>query len=115
MKKLVKLYKKVFWQNWCFDQSYHSRTEVLQIAQLLALVIFVSVSPVRENLKRIEIKFDSQNPTSRWRFSHVEKYSGFGDAIKTIVNDNFQMFRRYQSPAAFRHLQDLHIYPFLKK
>ena len=23
---------------------------------------------------------------------------GFGDAIKTIVNDNFQMFRHYQSP-----------------
>ena len=29
---------------------------------------------------------------------------GFGDAIKTIVNDNFQMFRHYQSPATFRHL-----------
>ena len=29
---------------------------------------------------------------------------GFCDAIKTIVNDNFQMFRHYKSPAAFRHL-----------
>ena len=29
---------------------------------------------------------------------------GFGDAIKTIVNDNFQMIRCYHSPAAFRHL-----------
>ena len=29
---------------------------------------------------------------------------GFGDAIKTIVTDNFQMFRHYQSPVAFRRL-----------
>ena len=39
------------WQNWCFGPFYHSRIEVLQIAQLLAIVIFVSVSLVRENLR----------------------------------------------------------------
>ena len=33
-----------------FGQSHHSRIEVLQIAQLL-VVIFVSVSLVRENLR----------------------------------------------------------------
>ena len=32
-------------------QFYHLRIEVLQIAQLLAIVIFVSVSLVRENLR----------------------------------------------------------------
>ena len=31
--------KQPFGPNWCFGQSYHSRIEVLQIAQLLALVI----------------------------------------------------------------------------
>ena len=41
------------WQNWCIGQFYHSRVEVLQIAWLLALVIFVSVSLVRENLREL--------------------------------------------------------------
>jgi hypothetical protein len=41
-----------FWQDWCFGQSYHSRIEVLQIAQLLAVVIFESFSLVRENLRQ---------------------------------------------------------------
>jgi hypothetical protein len=35
--------------------------DVLQIAQLLALVIFVSVSPMRKS-ERIERKFKTQNP-----------------------------------------------------
>ena len=39
------------WQNWCFGQFCNSRIEVLQIAQLLAIVIFVSVPLVRENLR----------------------------------------------------------------
>ena len=45
--------------NWCFCQFYHSRIEVLQIAQLLALVSFVSVSVtiVRENLREFRENF----------------------------------------------------------
>ena len=39
------------WQNWCFGQFCRSRIEVLKVAQLLAHVIFVSVSLVRENLR----------------------------------------------------------------
>ena len=38
---------------------------------------------------------------------------GFYGITESIVN-NFQIIRCYQSPAAFRHLHDLHIYPFLK-
>ena len=44
-------------QNWCFGNFYHSRIEVLQIAQLLALVIFVSDSLVRENLRGLRENF----------------------------------------------------------
>ena len=39
------------WQNWCLGQFYFPIIEVFQIAQLLALVILVSVSLVRENLR----------------------------------------------------------------
>ena len=39
------------WQNRCFVPYYHSRIKVLQIAQLLATVIFVTVPLVRENLR----------------------------------------------------------------
>ena len=49
-------------QNWYCDQFYCSRIEVLKIAQLLALVIFVSVSLVREILRGFERKFKTQNP-----------------------------------------------------
>ena len=39
---------------------------------------------------------------------------GFYGITKSIVNNNFQIIRCYQSLATFRHLHDLHIYPFLK-
>ena len=39
------------WQNWCFGPLYHSRIEVFQIAQFLAIVIFMSVSLVRDDLR----------------------------------------------------------------
>ena len=45
------------WQNWCFGQFYHSKIEVLQIAQLLAIFIFVSFSLVRENLRGLRENF----------------------------------------------------------
>ena len=37
------------WQNWCFGQVY----QVLNTAQILALVIFGSVSLMRENLREL--------------------------------------------------------------
>ena len=66
-----------------------------------------------KNVIIFSIPYSDVETTSRWGFSHVEKYSGFGDAIKPVVDDNFQMFRRYQGAAAFGHLQDLDIHPFL--
>ena len=47
----------VIWQKCCFGQFYHSRIEVLQIAQLLALVIFELVSLMRENLRELRENF----------------------------------------------------------
>ena len=47
-----------YFSYWCFGQFYDSRIKVLQIAQLLALVIFGSVSLMRQNLTElIERKF----------------------------------------------------------
>ena len=50
--------KKPFgtWQNWCFGQFYHSRIDVLQIAQLLVLFIFMSVSSENKS-EKIKRKF----------------------------------------------------------
>ena len=47
---LVKQKKKLVF----FGQFYYSRIEVLRIGQLLALVIFASVSLVRENLRGLK-------------------------------------------------------------
>ena len=46
-----------FWQDWCFGLFHFSKIEVLKIAKLLALVVFVSVSLVRENLRGLREKF----------------------------------------------------------
>ena len=46
----TKIPKNGHCENWCFGQFCRSRIEVLKVAQLLAHVIFVSVSLVRENL-----------------------------------------------------------------
>ena len=47
---LLKFYLAI-WQNWSFGQYYCSKIEGLQIDHLLSLVIFVSVSLMRENLR----------------------------------------------------------------
>ena len=48
-------------QNWSFGPFHHSSIEVLQIAQLLALVFFPSFSSERKS-ERIERKFKTENP-----------------------------------------------------
>ena len=55
-RSIVNTYQKTIfhvasWENWCFGQFYLSRFEVLQITQLLALVILMPVSLVKENLR----------------------------------------------------------------
>ena len=57
-----------YFSYWCFGQFYDSRIKVLQIAQLLALVIFGSVSLMRQNLTElIERKFKKHKiQTLRW-------------------------------------------------
>ena len=73
------------WKNWCFGQFYHSRIQVLQIAQLMALVIFVLVSlmwAVRKS-ERIERKFKKRNPIpSLLNLQSIEKLN-FGQAFTT--------------------------------
>ena len=58
-------------------------------------------------------------PESGWALIMSEHlkvvvYYGFYGIAKSIVNNNFQIIRCYQSPAALRHIQNLHIKPFLK-
>ena len=50
-KKPKAIWHLLICQNWCFGQFYHSRIEALQIAQLLALVVFELISLMRENLR----------------------------------------------------------------
>ena len=70
MRKFTFITKKAIWhlailQNWCLGQFNRSRIEVLQIAQLLALVIFVSFFLVRENLRGLRENLKTQNPIPR--------------------------------------------------
>ena len=62
------------WQNWRNGLICHSRIEVLHIAQLLALVTFVSVSLMRENLRGL-----------RESFKHKIRTLGSGGGITTGI------------------------------
>ena len=72
--KLVAIWSLAIWQNLCFGRLYHTRIEVLQITQLLALVHFVSVClcrkkerRLRENLKhKIRAQAPSQDKNPDW-------------------------------------------------
>ena len=55
--KFSNLATKIFW-----SILYHSRIEALQIAQLLALVIFQLVFSYERKSERIERKFITQDP-----------------------------------------------------
>ncbi len=54
------------WTKLAFGQFYRSRVEVLQIAQLLNLVSFVSVSLLRENLRGLKEDSKHKILTSNW-------------------------------------------------
>ena len=64
--------------HWCFGQFYDKRIENLQIAQLLALGFFLSVSLVRELRK----KFKTQNsnlkqPSRSQKLSNLQIFNSF--------------------------------------
>ena len=65
---IVNFYKKIIlqltiWQNWCFSQFHHPWIEVLQLAQILAPIFFLSVSLLRENVRGLSENLRHKIPT----------------------------------------------------